>query len=128
MVDRSLKRWVPLVIWVVVIFSLSSIPSLPVDYPESSFGFDKIAHFAEYFVFAVLFYRGLNEEYAERVGLICFLVIFSALVVAVLDELYQGLVGRDSSSIDALADLAGAVSGTVGSFLYFRRKRKLIRP
>jgi VanZ family protein len=116
MVNRSLKRWVPLVIWVVLIFSLSSIPSLPVNYPESSFGFDKIAHFTEYLVFAFLFYRALNEGSVKKVRLICFLVIVSALGVAVLDELYQGLVGRDSSCTDGLADLAGAIAGTWGSF------------
>ncbi len=124
MPGKSVIKWLHLSIWIVVIFSLSSISSLPSRYPEGPGGMDKLAHFFEYGVLAVLFYRALNGENTRKVGLICFLVIVSGIGIAAVDEIYQGHTGRDSSFYDGIADTMGVVAGTLASYVYFGREKR----
>ncbi|UCF05632.1 MAG: VanZ family protein [bacterium] len=120
---KRIKQWLPLVFWVVLIFGLSSVPRLSSDYPALPTGFDKCAHFFEYTVLAMLFYRGLRYTNQRVWWLLSLSVVLVGVSVAALDELYQSFIpGRDSSIIDLAADGAGVVAGTcVAVFRYGRR-------
>ena len=113
------KRWLPLVAWVVLIFGLSSIPDLALGDMKFPEGTDKVVHFFEYLVLALLFYRGLSYD-AVRFKLVLLIVTCgTAAGLAGLDELYQSYIpGRDSSFLDLMADFAGIAAGAAGILLY----------
>ncbi len=97
-----------------LIFGLSSVPKLSTDDIGLPRGFDKIAHFAEYLILAVLFMHGLGSGSDRRAAPVVLLVLATGLLIAGLDELYQGLIpGRHPSIFDFSADAAGLLIGTV---------------
>ena len=110
--DLRIKRWFPLFAWVALIFGASSIPGVITDDVKIPMDFDKLAHFFEYMVFAILFYRGLSYD-SRRVNWIFFIVVvLTGGGIAGLDEMYQSYIpGRDSSFYDLVADFAGVVAG-----------------
>lgn len=121
--SSRLIRWLPLAIWIAVIFGLSSIPGITADNVNLPTGFDKMAHFIEYAVLAVLFYRGLSYD-SRKPGLVMILVVvLTGTAVSVLDEMYQSYIpGRDSSPYDMMADVAGVAFGSVLAVLFQIRK------
>jgi VanZ family protein len=111
----NVKRWLPLIVWLVLIFGLSSIPALSArSIIKLPFQTDKVVHFVEYAIFAVLYYRGLSYG-GVRIRLSAVIVVvLSGIGVAALDEMYQSYIpGRDSSAFDLAMDSAGIVAGTV---------------
>ncbi len=122
--SRNVKRWMPLIGWVVMIFGLSSVPSLSTD-TEFPRGFDKVAHFFEYAVLVILVHRGLSYETGAR-GVVTFVIVAATCIgVAGLDELYQSFIpGRDSSIMDIVADTSGIALGTVAAVLMVVRLKK----
>ncbi len=98
--------------WVVLIFGVSSIPTLTSDAVGLPPGFDKVAHFGEYLVLAVLFRHGLLGGAERREAPVVLLVLATGLLIAGLDELYQGLIpGRHMSVLDFAADATGLLAG-----------------
>ena len=99
--------WVPVLVYVTIIFSLSAQPNLrpPLQFPNS----DKFFHMLEYGGLGYLLARGV------RAGARIRLALTAALIVAVLggaiaasDEIFQGYIpGRDSSLQDWFADFTG---------------------
>ncbi len=116
--DIRIKRWFPLFAWVVLIFGASSIPGVITDDVRIPMDFDKIAHFFEYMVFAILFYRGLSYD-IRRISWIFFIVVvLTGGGIAGLDEMYQSYIpGRDSSFYDLVTDFAGVVAGSLFSVM-----------
>lgn len=110
---RELKRWIPLIVWVVVIFALPNIPTLSGSGPDFPRGFDKVVHFIEYMVLAVLFHRGLSRS-SRREWIFTFcVVVFAGLAIGALDEYTQYFIpDRNMSVIDWLADAAGILVGS----------------
>jgi VanZ family protein len=107
-----------LIAWVVLIFGLSSIPGLSSDNISFPAGFDKIVHFFEYAIFAMLYYRGLSYGGVRIRWSILIVVVSSGIAVAALDEMYQSYIpGRDSSFMDLVTDSAGVVAGTLTAVL-----------
>jgi VanZ family protein len=104
--------------WSVIILTLTSIPKL--QSPASDiFEVDKLAHFGVYFVFAYLLVRISRRD--ER-GVIKILIL-SALIIPVLDELHQiPIPGREFCIFDMIADMAGFAAAI------FLLKIKLIQP
>ena len=117
----NIRRWLPLIIWIVMIFGLSSIPGFSPDdvgLVRLPAGFDKIVHFFEYAVFAMLYYRGLSYGGVRIRWSIVIIVIMSGIAVAALDEMYQSYIPRrDSSFFDLVMDSAGVVAGTLAAVL-----------
>ncbi len=128
---RFAWTWLPLTLYVVLIFSLSSIQRIPINL--SFDGMDKLVHGLEYSIFAFLLLRALATLAWPTTSLgtlfFCWILV---VVIATADELYQGTVpGRDSSAWDALADVAGAVLGSLMYYWFsgFRiRKKSPIAP
>ena len=87
----QIRRWIPLIGWVALIFGVSSIPTLSSDDIGLPEGFDKIAHFGEYLVLAVLFRHGLLGG-EQREAHVVMLVLATGLLIAGLDELPSAIV------------------------------------
>lgn len=101
-----------------MIFALSSIPGLSSDDVKLPTGFDKLVHFIEYAVFALLYYRGLSYGGVRVRWSIVIIVITSGIAVAALDEMYQSYIPRrDSSFYDLVMDSAGIITGTLAAVL-----------
>lgn len=104
-----LRNWLPVLVYVAVIFFVSSQPNLA---PPIKFeGSDKFWHLLEYAGLGFLLGRGLRGSNPNvsplAIGLI---TIAIGMTIAASDEIYQrGIQGRDSSPIDFLADSAGLV-------------------
>jgi VanZ family protein len=118
--NEKLIYWLPVFIWLEVIFLLSSIPSalLP-KMPSDSWLFwaHRIAHIGEYSTLGVLVIRAYSYKRA-RIGVltILFLSIF-ILLAGSFDEWHQSFVpGRHSQLIDAIFD---TICGTFGMLVYF---------
>jgi len=94
----NIRRWLPLIVWIVMIFGLSSIPGLSSDDLRFPTGFDKIVHFIEYAIFAMLYYRGLSYGGVRIRWSIVIIVILSGIAFAALDEMYQSYIPRRDSS------------------------------
>ena len=77
-VSSGIKRWVPLIVWVGLIFVLSSIPNINPDKVDLPSWSDKIAHFVEYMIFALLYYRGLSYDRKVR-KLLYFLMVLMTI-------------------------------------------------
>jgi VanZ family protein len=111
-----------------VIFYLSSLTSLPEEVP-SFWGFDKITHFIEYFVFGFLVYRCFtgrkNDGDARRRSI--FWTVSIGVFYAMTDEWHQSFVpGRDPSLWDALFDTLGVAFAAI-TFESLRTQVRIIR-
>lgn len=116
-----LHYWLPVLAYVILIFSLSSIPNLapPFHFRNS----DKMVHVMEYSILGFLLTRALRtipawQGAAAGAGLA--LLIGSA--VGALDEIFQkGTPGRESSPFDWIADTLGL---TLAFLLYLWYQRR----
>jgi VanZ family protein len=101
----------PVLAYAALIFFLSSLSRLPEAVP-AFFGFDKIAHFIEYYFFGWLIYRAFTSSGRRRdrrYALLMTLLIGAAYALS--DEWHQSFVpGRDASLWDVLFDTAGVVA------------------
>ena len=92
-----------------VIFYMSSLSSLPEDMP-SFWGFDKIIHFIEYYIFGYLIFRCFagrkSSPLQERQAIL--LTIGIGVFYSISDEWHQSFVpGRDPSVWDVFSDALG---------------------
>ena len=108
---RRLWIWGPPVLYMAVIFVVSSIRVVRVPLLRRVAHGDKFLHALEYALLCVLLFRALRLTHRP------WLYRFSPLAAFVLsslygatDELHQGLVGRTMSFGDWLADSAGALA------------------
>jgi VanZ family protein len=116
-------RWLPVVAYVALIFSLSSIPYLtpPLHVTDA----DKLAHFVEYGGLGLLFARAWRGSRMARRGrhMIFLLTVLVGVTVGALDEMNQGRVpGRTRSLADLATDLA-AVTVAAGAVVAVDRRR-----
>ncbi len=121
-----IKRWLPLVFWVIFIFGLSSIPvnrDVGITLPSGS---DKVIHFFEYAILAMLLYRGFGYGREDSIGMRVTFSVMTAAGIALMDEYYQSFIPeRDASFLDLAADYSGIVVGM--AIYYFRRKAIIAR-
>ena len=114
----------PAIVYAVAIIMLSSIPGVRL--PELGLlRADKLLHFLEYALFAVLIFRSFSELLKRHGFRYVIISSFSFIMIfAILDEFYQGYIpGRDSDAADALLDVLGA---TLILLLLWLRRRKEI--
>jgi VanZ family protein len=104
-------RIIPVIVYVLLIFFVSSRPNLTVPGPDIE-AKDKIAHFVEYLIFGFLLFKGIGWS-ASRHRFANFLFLFLVgSSVAVLDEVFQSYIpGRAMSIFDWIADALGVGSG-----------------
>jgi VanZ family protein len=106
---RSFAKYqMPLVLYALVIFVLSSFHHLPT--PDLGIDwFDKAGHFALYFIFMMLALRALGKPPINLGGVWLYtLTISLSVLYGTSDEFHQAFVpGRSSDLYDLLADTAG---------------------
>ncbi len=99
-------------IWLLVIFSLSSIPGKT--YPQATFDYGFIAHLIEYFVLGFLIVRSLGKYSFKK---LVFTLVF-CLLFAIFDEIYQSFIPfRDVSVLDWIFDTIGVLLGIIGFWI-----------
>ena len=111
-------HWLPALLYMGVIFILSSQSQLPVpyDFPES----DKVFHLLLYSPLGFIIAYALSRSTRGAKHLI-FLAAFLAFLYGLTDEIHQHFVpGRSASALDLMADGMGAVIGS-SVFVWMRR-------
>jgi len=114
---RRLVDWLPALLYMGLIFMLSSQSNLPAPYefPES----DKVFHVLAYAPLGFLMVYALSRS-TSSANLI-FFGAFLAFLYGLTDEIHQAFVpGRDASALDVMADGAGAMIGS-SVFVWTRR-------
>lgn len=101
---KTLRRYLPVILWSGVIFLFSSweTPPSPQD-TLLNFLLKKTAHFVEYAILYYLAYRAANRRQY-------FYPLLFVILYAVSDEIHQSFVpGRHGRPADILIDAAGAL-------------------
>ncbi|MFU0799728.1 MAG: VanZ family protein [Xylanivirga thermophila] len=131
---KTLKRWIYVGIWMVIIFIFSNQPGVQsnktssfvlrifnrigIDISQLIPGIDagfivrKIAHITEFFILALLLFDALVEQHSiKKAALLCFLI---GILYAFSDEFHQLFVpGRCASFKDIFIDSFGVLLGTL---------------
>lgn len=104
-----LSYHLPLILWLIVIFFLSSIPQLKSPLPDLyDLILRKLAHITEYFILAYLIYRPIREYHKVGENSSMALTILVPFLYAISDEYHQTFVfGRHGSSRDVAIDFIG---------------------
>lgn len=114
---ERLKRWLPAVLWMAVIFYLSSRSAI--DIPGFLGDFDKLQHIAAYMLLGFLVFRGCvkwRQPYAAAFAI--------SAVYGITDELHQRFVpGRFCDFRDWLSDAGGIILALIITFIFLRIRR-----
>ncbi len=124
---KVLRFWLPVVLYIGLIFFVSSLENLQAPPLFGSFS-DKVPHALEYGVLGFLLVRAMRGTDlvggSVRSGLVSIII---GLVVGLSDELFQGHVpGRVSDPLDFLADSVG-LALSVFVFLVLRVSTRGLR-
>jgi VanZ family protein len=114
----------PLILYAVLILTVSSITRLPT--PDIGITFlDKVAHLAEYFIFIWLALRAFSKPpFSLQGGRVYGLAISVSILFAAFDEYYQSFVpGREADFVDWLFDILGTLLGAVAYFRMAGKRR-----
>ncbi len=132
-----ISRWLPLIIWALLIFLTSaspdparllparweSAPALlgpPAVWSQGNSRAELLGHVGEYLVLAVLIARALVWEKNLHISLLTRAFGLSAFY-ALLDEIHQYLIpGRTFQLLDLALDIFGAIIG-LGLYSFFQR-------
>jgi len=102
-----LGYWVPLVVYVGIIFTLSAQPYLkvPLDFRNS----DKLMHLLEYGGLGLLLFRVVRTQvWGRRRDVAALVVLLAGMAIGAADENFQRLIpGRTCDLFDWLADSLG---------------------
>ena len=111
---KKLSLWLPVVIWMTIIFYFSNRPDLPGGHFDwLDFVSKKAAHVSEFFILNLLSYRAFQRRYPDYSFLFTLLVAFS-------DETHQLFIpGRGAQLTDVIIDSTGIL---ISSFLLWKRK------
>jgi VanZ family protein len=118
----------PAILWMVLIFYLSSIPGLKSGVPSMGLEmfFRKIAHLTEYFILTFLVWRIFKKHFILLVDFnkTLFLSFITVLIFAITDEIHQYFVeDRAGRAVDVLTDGLGAFLCLI-VIIYFSKIKK----
>ena len=107
---KALRFWLPPILWAVVIFSFSSLPTVKASqFFWKDFLIKKSAHVLEYAIFTVLLYRALRA-YGMTKKDAAVSSIFVALLYGISDEIHQTFTpGREPRVRDVIFDTIGSL-------------------
>ncbi len=110
--EQTLRTWILVVAYLVLIFGVSSIPQDPLSRPCFKVS-DKLAHLAEYAGFGLLLSVASRSTFRRvRRWVLLVVVVLIGAAVGALDETYQMTVpGRERDLLDWVADVAGVLVG-----------------
>jgi VanZ family protein len=86
---RLVKLWLPVVLWAVLIYHLSSIPNLRISTGIWDFILRKAGHISEYFILTLLLYRAFRETFNLSPLLLFVYPAGLSLLYAASDEIHQ---------------------------------------
>ena len=122
-----MKYWVPPLLYMALIFVVSSLEQPPLPMPEFEWlTIDKLYHFVEYAILggllAIAFVKAKPAVMPSK------LIWLAATVLSILygasDEWHQTFVpGRFATLADWVADVLGSIAGVLAVYLYYRRKQ-----
>ncbi len=118
-----LKYRLPAILWAVLIFIASSIPSKAL--PRLGlFSWDKLLHMGEFGIFGLLLARAFNSWLSvKKMSILVTLTVSTGVIWALLDEVHQMFVlGRDANVYDFLADALGVIIAQV-IFIQVQQRR-----
>ncbi len=141
-----LKYWLPLLIWLCLIFVGSTnlmsaeqtsrflVPFLRWLKPDISFEtlafihflIRKLGHVMEYAILAMLLWRGLYRgmNLRMKMSILFLLAWLAAAIFAVTDEFHQSFVpSRTASPIDMMIDICGAMIGLIICMMFAAQGR-----
>ncbi len=116
-------RWLPVAVYVALIFVLSAQPGLSV--PGTFEYRDKVAHTLEYGGLGWLVYRAARDSWPATPALRRVLLTALALsALGALDEKFQSFIpGRDSTPYDWMADTFGGALAQIAGVGFDKRRR-----
>lgn len=134
---KLLKPWLPVIVWMTIIFYLSHqpseasnelstglietvagmiqslIPILKINIESYTFIVRKLAHLIAYFILGYLVTRALNRH-TMKISEVIIIAFFICVLYALSDEVHQLFVpGRSGEVRDVLIDSVGAVIGII---------------
>ncbi|MHB1132393.1 MAG: VanZ family protein [Chloroflexota bacterium] len=116
-----LSRWLPVVVWLGVIFAFSALPAG--NLPSGVWPVQKLAHVGEYALLALLLQRALSGH-GLRTAISSMLAWLFAIVYGASDEFHQSFVsGRNPALADVVIDGFGAALGIV-TVVWLRHRRE----
>jgi VanZ family protein len=122
-VERAVRAWVPAVVYVGLIFAVSSIPGSVFCAMHFKI-FDKAAHMVEFTglgLFLMIAFRGSLPEALKRRAVL--FALGAGVLVGFMDELYQLAVpGRSVELLDWVADVIGVVVGSTVAMIHYRAR------
>ena len=123
---RYLKYWAPPILYMALIFAISSMKQPPVPMPKFEWlSIDKLYHFIEYGILSMLLTIALLN--APLKWLPTNWIWVAAALISILygasDEWHQSFVpGRFATLSDFVSDAVGSIAGVFGVYLYYRGK------
>lgn len=120
----TLKFWLPVFFYGLLIFVLSSIPGDSL--PTKVLDFDELLHLAEYLIFGILLCRAISfASPVKSAAKIYWLTVLLVLLYGISDEFHQSFVPlRTASGWDVLSDTVGGFLGAVLVLRLSRLKRE----
>ncbi len=141
-----LKHWLPVLIWLGVIFLGSTdmlsaehtsrflVPFLRWIDPQISFatlnaiqlGIRKLGHLTEYAILAMLLWRALRSgtRWQMKMSILFLVAALASAIFAASDEFHQSFVpSRTASPTDVMIDICGALIGLLSCLMFAVRKR-----
>ena len=141
-----LKHWLPVLIWLGVIFLGSTdmlsaehtsrflVPFLSWIDPQISFatlnaiqlGIRKLGHLTEYAILAMLLWRALRSgtRWQMKMSILFLVAALASAIFAASDEFHQSFVpSRTASPNDVMIDICGALIGLLSCLMFAARKR-----
>jgi len=117
MLKKAVFFWLPPVLWMGLMFFLSSFHKIQVtDVGWANFVTRKLAHLIEYAVLCFLFFRGFKNTTGLSLIKILLLAFFLTIIYSLTDEYHQTFIsGRTGRSLDIFIDSLGAVFGLIFS-------------
>ena len=125
---RYLKYWVPPILYMVLIFAVSSMKQPPLPTPKFEWlSIDKIYHFIEFGILSVLLtiaFVNVPPKWLSE-GRIWVTAALISILYGASDEVHQMFVpGRFATYSDFVSDAIGAIVGVLGVYFYYRKKNK----
>jgi len=140
-----LKHWLPVLIWLGVIFLGSTdmlsaehtsrflVPFLRWIDPQISFatlnaiqfGIRKLGHLTEYAILAMLLWRALRSgtRWQIKVSILFLVAALASAIFAASDEFHQSFVpSRTASPTDVMIDICGALVGLLACSMFAKRR------
>jgi VanZ family protein len=106
---KLIKYWLPVAVWMGIIFFFSSRPRIPVSESYTiSFVIFKTLHLIEYSLLYILLYRAMRNSGSKIQAKFTFQALLVAILYAVTDEIHQVFVPtREGRLRDVAIDSIG---------------------